>query len=125
MAVIKRDRKNDIYLKWRQLTAAQKKQVIAWWDGVEPTAKEKRQEDFIFNNGECVGQTARGAFSGVFTLPAKKAKPAKAERCQWFAGCTRKATTSRPHPVLKSVQCCEQCAQFVDSARKPTTNKGA
>lgn len=37
--------------------------------------------------------------------------------CQWFLRCARPATTTRPHPILGDVPCCEQCAAFVDANR--------
>lgn len=32
--------------------------------------------------------------------------------CQWFAGCTREATTTTPHPTLGDVPTCARCHRF-------------
>lgn len=32
--------------------------------------------------------------------------------CAWFAGCTRQATGTTPHPVLGNVPTCDECHAF-------------
>jgi hypothetical protein len=34
--------------------------------------------------------------------------------CRWFLKCTNDATTTRPHPILGNVPCCERCNRLAD-----------
>lgn len=38
--------------------------------------------------------------------------------CQWFLRCENEATTTRPHPILGNVLCCDRCAAIVDKQRE-------
>lgn len=37
-------------------------------------------------------------------------KPAHVQLCEYFAGCTRPAVGTTPHPILGAVPTCQQCA---------------
>lgn len=40
--------------------------------------------------------------------------PYQFQVCEWFARCVRRATTTRPHPILGDVPICAKCADWYD-----------
>ena len=45
------------------------------------------------------------------------------KRCRWFLLCQNRAATTRLHPVLGEVPCCERCAARVDRMTECPTCK--
>jgi hypothetical protein len=51
-------------------------------------------------------------YTSALGVRARAAIEAERNACQWFATCTRPATTTVAHPILGDVPTCDPCAKF-------------
>lgn len=76
--------------------------TCACWDGVVRHEHEHEAQHNEFPHEALIARAG--------DVPATAPAP-----CEWFLLCANEATTTRPHPVLGDVPCCDRCAAFVDS----------